>query len=111
MRTFLFAAIAAASFAAVDRQPVVAVGGAYGLAFRSEPAPKPDSGECECGCGGTGVVGDGTIVMDCGCDASCGCKKGAKTSVQDEPVCVDGSCGKPAKSAPVARRGLFGRWR
>ena len=92
-----------------------------GAAQRSKAAPVVvPSDECECGCGGTGVVGDGTIEMPCQCKASCSCKAGKDApqspveaileAPKSAPVCVDGSCGKPVKSAPVARRGIFG-WR
>lgn len=99
--------------------PLVSVGAAQ----RSPSAPvvvTPDGCEEGCKCNGTGeeLSGDGILKVNCRCDDSCKCKKGTGSPSEaivapfsGEPVCVDGSCGKPAKSAPVARRGLFGRWR
>jgi len=46
--------------ATADLQPVVAVGGQYGILA----APKPPSAQCE-NCGGRGVVGDGVVEVPC----------------------------------------------
>jgi hypothetical protein len=74
-----------------DLQPIVAVGGAYGVvgvtrrpapAPITPPAPKP--GQCE-NCGGTGFVGDGRVKVPCPlCNAQ----------TMD---CASGSCPKHAK--------------
>lgn len=101
--------------------PLVSVGAAQ----RSKDAPVvvPSKG-CEegCRCNGTGEEpsGDGILVVNCRCEDDCECKAGKDApespaeaileAPKSAPVCVDGSCGTPVKSAPVARRGIFG-WR
>lgn len=76
--------LAAAAGGFVNRQPVVAVGGAYGLMTATVATP---SGDCpdDCGCGGTGVVGDGRIEIDCGCPSDCSCKQKKAEPPKAEP--------------------------
>lgn len=96
MRNVAIAAILASAtiVAQQDRQPVVAVGGAYGL---MSVVPAVPSGDCpdDCGCGGTGKVGDGRIEMDCGCPPTCSCKVGCMPT-EDTPLLVE-------ETSPVVR--------
>ena len=97
--------------ASLNLQPVVAVGGAYGLAEdaakpRPAPAPpKPDGCVEGCKCNGTGVEpsGDKLNVGPCRCDDSCACKKkkAATTAlpIKTGTICTTGTCaGWPPKN-------------